>query len=211
MSGPAAPGVAANKKSFIASERKEQQRSAFRQEGAEWKVDDFVFVAAMGIPLDLARTYGRAAPGARVVETKPSTRGANLSVLGALGADGVRAAMSLPGAIDGDACLVFTPQVLVPCLHPGNIVFMDHGPTPKMAAITDAITAGGARGKFLPPYAPDFSPIAHCGSKIKTFLRGVAARTQPALDAALSKALATITRDDIEGLFTHCGYRAALK
>jgi transposase len=96
-------------------------------------------------------------------------------------------------------------------LHPGNIVFMDNVPTHKMAAIADAITAVGARVKFLPPYSPDFSPIEHCWSKIKTFLRGVAARTQHALDAALSKALATITRDDIEGWFTHCGYMAALK
>jgi transposase len=211
VSGTAAPGVAAKKKSFIASERNEQQRGAFRQEVAELKVDDFVFVDEMGITIDLARTYGRAAPGARVVDTKPSTRGANLSVIGALGADAVRAAMSLPGAIEGDACLVFTQQVLVPCLHPGNIVFMDNVPTHKMVAIADAITAVGARVKFLPPYSPDFSPIEHCWSKIKTFLRGVAARTQPALDAALSKALATITRDDIEGWFTHCGYMAALK
>ena len=99
------------KKSFIATERNEQQRGAFRQEVAEVKVDACVFVDEMSITLDLARTSGRAAPGARVVDTKPSTRGANLSVIGALGADAVRAAMSLPGAIEGDACLVFTQQV----------------------------------------------------------------------------------------------------
>ena len=173
-------------------------------------MDDFVFVDEMGISIDLARTYGRAAPGARVVDTTPSTRGANLSVSGALGVDAVRAARSLPGAIDGDACLVFTQQVLAPCLHPGNIVFMDNVPTHKMAAIADAITAVGARVKFLSPYSPDFSPIEQCWSKIKTFLRGVAARTRHALDAALSQALAMITGDDIKGWFAHCGYRDAL-
>lgn len=114
-------------------------------------MDDFVFGDEMGLTIDLARAYGRAAPGARVGDTTPSTRGANLSVIGALGADGVRAAMSLPGAIEGDACLVFPQQGLVPCLHPGNLVFMDHVPPHKMAAITDAITAVGARVKFLPP------------------------------------------------------------
>jgi len=175
------------------------------------KGDALVLVDEMGITIDGARPYGRAAPGARVVATTPSTRGANLSVSGALGAAGGRAARRLPGAIAGDACLVFSQQVLIPGLPPGNIVFMDHVPTQKMAALTDAITAVGARVKFLPPYSPDFSPIEHCWSKIKTYLRGVAARPQPALDTALSKALATITRDDIEGWFTHCGYMAALK
>jgi transposase len=173
-------------------------------------VGDFVFVDEMGINLDLVRAYGRAAPGERVVDTKPSTRGDNLSVIGALGSDELRAAMSVPGAVDGDACLIFTKQVLAPRLHPGNIVLMDNVPTHKMPAIAEAIATVGARVKFLPPYSPDFSPIENCWSKVKTFLRSVAARTRKDLDAALSKALATITRDDIEGWFTHCGYVDAL-
>jgi transposase len=173
-------------------------------------VGDFVFVDEMGLSLDLAREYGRAAPGERVVDTKPSTRGENLSVIGALGTDKVRAAMSVPGAVDGEACLVFTTEVLGPCLQPGNIVFMDNVPTHKMPAIAEAITAVGARVKFLPPYSPDFSPIEHCWSKLKIYLRRVAARTQQALDAALSQALAAITREDIKGWFAHCGYADAL-
>jgi hypothetical protein len=108
VSGVAETRVAAQKKSFVASERQEHQRQAFRREVAELKVDDFVFVDEMGLNLDLARGYGRAAPGERVLDTKPSTRGDNLSVIGALGVDALRAAMSVPGAMDGDAYLVFT-------------------------------------------------------------------------------------------------------
>jgi len=177
---------------------------------AELNVSDFVFVDEMGINIDLAREYGRAAPGERVVDTKPSARGDNLSVIGALGFDELRAAMSVPGAVDGDACLVFTKDVLAPRLRPGNIVFLDNVPTHKMAAIAEAITAVDAKVKFLPPYSPDFSPIENCWSKVKTFLRRVAARTQKDLDAALSQALAMITGDDIKGWFAHCGYGAAL-
>jgi transposase len=210
VSGAAEIGVAAQKKSFVASERNAQQRRVFRREVAELNVSDFVFVDEMGINIDLARAYGRAAPGERVVDTKPSIRGQNLSVIGALGAEAVRAAMSVPGAVDGDACLVFTKDVLAPCLHPGNIVFMDNVPTHKMPAIAAAITAVGARVKFLPPYSPDLSPIENCWSKVKTFLRRGAARTRKDLDAALSQALATITPDDIAGWFAHCGYVDAL-
>ena len=52
---------------------------------AELNVGDLVFVDEMGINIDLARAYGRAAPGERVVDTKPSARGDNLSVIGAWG------------------------------------------------------------------------------------------------------------------------------
>lgn len=174
-------------------------------------MDDFVFVDEMGINIDLAREYGRAAPGERVVDAKPSARGDNLSVIGALGPDAVRAAMSLPGAVDGDACLVFIKDVLAPRLQPGNIVFLDNVPTHKMAAIAQALTAVDAQVKFLPPYSPDFSPIENCWSQIKTFLRRVAARTRADLEAALSQALAMITSDNIQGWFAHCGYGNALK
>jgi transposase len=196
-SGAAETGVAAQQKSFVASERNAQQRQTFRREGAELNVGDFVFVDEMGINLDLAREYGRAAPGERVVDSKPSTHGDNLSVIGALGYDELRAARSVSGAVDGDAGLVFTKDVLAPRLHPGDIVFLDNGPTHKMAAIEEAITAVEAKVKFLPPYSPDFSPIENCWSKVKTFLRRVAARTRQDLDTALSQALAMITHDDI--------------
>jgi transposase len=208
--GAAEAGIAAKKKSFVAHERNARQRRAFRREVAEVNVGDLVFVDEMGINLSLARAYGRAAPGQRVVATTPSARGSNVSVIGALGADALRAAMSVPGAVDGDAGLVFTQEVLAPRLHPGTIVFMDNVPTHRMPAIAEALTAVGAQVKFLPPYSPDFSPIEQCWSKVKTFLRSVAARTRKDLDAALSQALAAITSHDIAGWFAHCGYGAAL-
>lgn len=169
-------------------------------------VSDFVFIDEMGISLDLARDRGRATPGERVVDRKPAARGENLSVIGALGYDRMRATMSLPGAVDGEACLVFIKEVLAPQLRAGEVVLMDNVPTHKMPAVEEAVGTAGARVIFLPPYSPDFSPIENCWSKIKTFLRGVGARTRPGLEAALSKALATITPEDIVGWFTHCGY-----
>jgi putative transposase len=115
-------------------------------------VGDFVFVDEMGIRLDLAREDGRAAPGKRVVDTNLSTRGDTLSVIGALGADEVQAALSVPGAVEGDACLVFTTEGLVPCLQPGTLVFRDNVPTQKRPALAAAIIAVGARVQFLPAY-----------------------------------------------------------
>jgi transposase len=83
---------------------------------------------------------------------------------------------------------------------------MDHVPTHKRPTIADALAAVGARVPFLPPYSPDFSPSEQCWAQVKTFLRSVAARTQQALDTALSDAVAAITQDNIKGWFAHCGY-----
>lgn len=210
VSGAAETGGAAKKKSCVASARTEPQRQTLRREVAEVHGGALVFVEAMGITSDLAREYGRAAPGERVVATKPSARGDNLSVSGALGFEELRAAMRVPGAVEGDACLVFSTDGLAPRLRPGNSVFLDHVPTHQMAALEEALTAGDAKVKFLPPDSPDFSPIENCWSKVKTFLRRVAARTQQDLDAALSQALAMISGDDIKGWFAHCGYGDAL-
>jgi len=186
------------------------KRAAFRAEVAELAVCNFVFVDEMGVNLALAREYGRAAPGVRVVEATPSARGENLSVIGALGLTGMRAMMSVPGAVDGAACQVFIEEVLVPQLRAGEIVLMDNVPTHKMAVLEQAIKSVGARVLFLPPYSPDCSPIENCWSKIKTILRGIGARTRTELEEALTKALAMLTLDDVVGWFAHCGYVDAL-
>jgi transposase len=64
---------------------------------------------------------------------------------------------------------------------------------------------------WLAPYSPDFSPIEQYWSKIKTFLRGVKARTADALDEALAQAIGLVTKADIRGWFKHCGYSLARK
>ena len=58
----------------------------------------------------------------------------------------------------------------------------------------------------LPPYSPDFNPIEQCFSKMKEFLRSIAARTTRKLRNALLKAINAITPSDVKGWFEHAGY-----
>ena len=76
----------------------------------------------------------------------------------------------------------------------------------KAAGVQEAIAANGAQLLYLPPYSPDLNPIEPCWSKIKTFLRAAKARTRPALEEAVTWALATITEADARAWFAHCGY-----
>ncbi len=85
--------------------------------------------AAEGIDTRLTRTYARAARGRRATGTVPWSRWERLTVLGALGFDGVVAAMSVAAATGTAVFLAFVEQVLVPAPEerPGAIVVMDTG------------------------------------------------------------------------------------
>jgi transposase len=59
---------------------------------------------------------------------------------------------------------------------------------------------------YLPAYSPDLAPVEMAIAKIKAHMRQVAARTQDALDQAITDALDLITAQDARGFFTHAGY-----
>lgn len=163
----------------------------------------------MGSNLGFTRLYGRAEPGQRVVEAVPSKRGENLSTIGAIGLDGVRAALSVPQAIDGETMAFFVEEILAPELNLGDIVLMDNCPIHKVDEVTEAIESVGASVEFLPSYSPDLNPIENFWSKVKSVLRSIKPRTPEELFDALEKAFASITLQDILSWFEHCGYQAA--
>lgn len=168
----------------------------------------FIFVDETGLNTDLARRYGRAPRGERVVDPSvPRNTPANLSLVGAMGKDGMVCAMELEGAINGDAFLVFVEQVLGPHLRKGDFVVLDNLNTHCSPRVEAALYARGALLLFLPRYSPDLNPIEKAWGKLKTFLRGVAARTPDALRAALAEGLRTIRASDARGWFKHAGYR----
>jgi transposase len=169
----------------------------------------YIFIDEMGSNLGLTRRYGRAEPGTRVVDQVPGDRGGNVSTIGALGVEGMRTGLSVPGAIDGETMLFFVEEMLVPTLKRGDIVFMDNNPIHKLDDIEDAIEAVGAWVLFLPTYSPDLNPIENCWSKVKSLLRSLKPRTLPDLLDALTEAFSSITGHDILGWFRHCGYRVA--
>jgi transposase len=154
----------------------------------------------------MTRLYGRAPKGERVIGAVPRNFGANVTMLAALGSQGVEAVMTIDGATDAEVFRVYVEQVLRPTLRPGDIVIMDNLRAHKATGIREAIEQAGARLQYLPPYSPDLSPIERCWSKLKTALRTAKARSREALERAIAQALATITTADAQSWFRHCGY-----
>jgi transposase len=210
LPGAAAAGAAPKKKSRVASERDDKARKKFRKLTRAFESGDSIFIDEMGSHLGLPRPYGRAAPGARVRDQVPGDRGGHISTMEAIGRDGIRTGLSVPGAIDGDTMLFFVEELLVPTLNRGEIVLMDNASIHKRDDIEDALEAAGAGLLFLPAYSPDLNPIEHAWSKVKARLRALKPRTGPDLLDALVDAFATITPHDLQGWFRHCGYQVAL-
>ena len=185
------------------------RRERFRQGVATIDPRGLVFVDESATNLAMTRRYGRAPRGERVSESVPRNYGESISVVGALSLGGVRAAMTVSGAVDTLCFDAFITRVLVPQLRVGDVVVLDNLNVHKASRIEKAVAAVGASVMWLPPYSPDMTPIEQCWSKIKQYLRSVKARTRAELDAALAEAIELVTASDALGWFTHCGYRVA--
>jgi transposase len=164
------------------------------------------FVDESSVNLAMTRLYGRARAGERVVGSVPQNYGPNVTMLGALGIQGLQAVMTVDGATDADVFRTYVKRVLGPTLTPGDIVVMDNLQAHKAVGVQQAIARRGARRLYLPPYSPDLSPIEPCWSKMKTVLRKVKARTRAMLDTAIAEAMGMVSHTDAWGWFKPCGY-----
>ena len=156
----------------------------------------------------MTRLRGRAPVGERLIDKAPHGHWKTTTLIAALGMKGVRCSTLVDGAIDADVFEAFVAQVLVKELRPGDVVVMDNLSSHKRSHTRALIEAAGAELLYLPPYSPDLNPIENMWSKVKQYLKSVAARTFDALCEAIAAALRQVTRDDCVGFFNHCGYAA---
>jgi transposase len=186
--------------------RVQAERALYRDLSATLDLRRVKFIDESGLNIAMTRLYGRAPRGERALGRAPQNYGQNVTILGALSCTGLEAVMTIEGATDADVFRAYVCEVLCPTLHEGDLVIADNLSAHKAAGVQEAIAATGAGLLYLPPYSPDLNPIERCWSKIKTFLRAAKARTREALDAAVTRALATVTASDARAWFAHSGY-----
>lgn len=166
-----------------------------------------VFVDESSTHTSFTRLYGWAPHDQRATGSVPRNHGKNQTFVAALTWQGMQAPWAVEGAMDTTAFEAYVTQILVPTLHPGQIVVLDNLSVHKAASIGDALAAQGCTLLFLPAYSPDFNPIEHAFSKLKALLRKLGSRTRDALLDALAFALDAITPADAAAWFLHVGYR----
>ncbi len=168
----------------------------------------FVFLDETGASTNMTRRYGRCARGERLVGAVPHGHWKTTTFVAGLRQSGIIAPFVLDGPMTGDMFRAYVERVLAPSLEPGDVVVMDNLAAHKVAGISNAIAAVGASVLYLPPYSPDLNPIEPMWSKVKAAVRAVAARTFDAVVDAVRDALRSVTPEDCEGYFEHCGYDA---
>jgi transposase len=168
-----------------------------------------VFLDECGVLTNLVRLHGRSPRGTRARASAPFGHWTRVTVLGALGTEGVVGAMSVEAATGAAVFHAYLDEVLLPELRrakPDAVLVMDNLPAHKAPRVRALLDRSGFRYRYLPAYSPDFSPIEPAWAKVKAELRRVAARTTEALHEALGPALDTVTPQDAAGCFRHCGY-----
>lgn len=159
----------------------------------------------------MTRLRARAKHGLRARGKAPKGKHINLTVVGAIALDGVRAMMAYEGGTTREAFLRFVQDALVPSLRYGDVIVMDNLRAHYTDGVQQRIEAVGATVLYLPPYSPELNPIEQAWSKLKAILRRIEARTLQGLVAALPIYKAAVRLTDLAGWFRHSGYQAQLE
>ena len=205
MAGVEANGFPAQKKSLHAAERdteaNQKRRVEFLDTIRATSPERLIYLDESGVTTQMTRLYARSRDGARIHEAAPQGHWKILTILGAIGTRGMIAAMTIEEATDADIFLAYLDHCLCPQLRPGDVVVMDNLSSHKVKGVRERIQAAGAELLYLPPYSPDLNPIEKAWSKLKLLLRSAKARSQEALDDAITKHLPEITPENAQAWF----------
>lgn len=183
-------------------------RAAFREAQPALDASGLVFVDECGVNVKLARRYGRAHRSRRAAGHAPATWGKNTTLLGAMSPGGLVAlGQRVGGGTTKASFVAFVREELCPALRPGQTVVLDNLAAHHAAEVRALVEGVGCRLLHVPPYSPDLNPIEKAWSKLKAVLRGLGARTQGALEQAITAAAATITAGDAANWIRGAGYQ----
>jgi transposase len=204
--------ITRKKKTLHATERDQpevqKKRRSFRRKVVPIEPKRLVFVDETGVTTAMTPACGRAPRGERVDASAPASW-ESVTVIAAMGLDGIRAPLAFSGGTDAATFQTYVEQVLVPALHEGDVVVFDNLAAHLRPEVTEAIERAGASVLPLPPYSPDLTPIEEMFSKFKECLRRIAARAKDHLYDAVAEALREVTVQDILGWFRQAGLCAA--
>ena len=111
-----------------------------------------VFLDECGVLTTLSRLRGRSPRGTRACASAPFGHWTRLTVLGALGAEGIVGAMSVAAATDAAVFHAYLDQVLLPELRrtkPDAVLVMDNLPAHKAAQVRTLLDRSGFAYHYL--------------------------------------------------------------
>ena len=194
----------------MAAERDEAKRAAWRdeiREIAEREPQRLKFIDESAFHLSLTRLYGWAKRNARCLYALRGNSGTRHSIVAVFSLrGGIEQYRVQKGSLTGEDFASFVKGCVVPTLNAGDVVIVDNARCHRVKRVRELIETAGARLLFLPTYSPDFSPIELAWRKVKARLRETGARTQEQLLPAIDSAMQSVTVEDAQVFYVHCGY-----
>jgi transposase len=166
-----------------------------------------VFLDETWATTNMARRYGRAPRGERVIASVPHGHWKTSTFVAGLRQDAITAPLVIDGAMNGETFRAYIEQFLAPTLAHGDIVIMDNLSSHKVTGVREAIEARGASLIYLPPYSPDLNPIEQAFAKLKALLRKAAPRTLESLWTVIGESLSAFPPNECANYLTAAGYR----
>jgi transposase len=183
-----------------------RQRWAWFEGQIDRDPDRLVFVDESRASTNMARRYGRCPRGERLRTSVPHGHWKTTTFIAGLPNSGIVAPCVIDCPVNRDIFEAWIERVLVPDLHPGDVVVMDNLASHKAPRVRTLIEAAGAELRYLPPYSPDFNPIENAFAKLKALLRKEVARTIDALWSAIGRLIDLITPAECVKMFAAAGY-----
>jgi transposase len=181
-------------------------RQAWAAEQPSFEPARLVFIDETGAATDMARRFGRAPRGERLIGRVPHGHWKTTTFVAGLRCDGVCAPFVVDAPMTGEIFRAYVERCLAPALRPGDLVVMDNLPAHKVAGIAQAIEAVGARLLYLPKYSPDLNPIEQVFAKLKAGLRKAAERSLDALWRRIGQLLDDFSPQECANYLKHAGY-----
>jgi transposase len=200
----------AQKKSLHAAEQDRadvaEARRVFIRRQPALDPDHLVFLDETWATTNMARRYGRAGRGLRLLAPVPHGHWKVTTLVAGLRTSGITAPCVFDGAINGERFRAYVEQMLAPTLRPHDVVMLDNLTSHKAAGVAEAITAQGAHLVYLPPYSPDLNPIEQAFAKFKAALRQAAERTREGLWQLIGQTLDHFQPQECRNFFKNAGY-----
>jgi transposase len=181
-------------------------RRRWRSEQPALKPQKLVFIDETGTTTNMARLYGRAKRGQRVIGRVPWGHWKTVTFVAALRQDRLTAPFVIDCPMNGAIFVEYVRQCLLPTLTPGDVVVMDNLSAHKLDQVRELIERSGAQLRYLPPYSPDLNPIEPSFAQLKAHLRKAKERTVPALYDRIGTLLQRVTSTQCRNYFRNAGY-----